>query len=70
MSQAKSENLVQGVVIESLPSTMFRVKVSEEVILCHLSGKMRIHYIKVLPGDKVMMKLSPDGKRGIIVKRM
>jgi translation initiation factor IF-1 len=70
MSQAKSENLVQGVVIESLPSTMFRVKVNEEVILCHLSGKMRIHYIKVLPGDRVTMKLSPDGKRGIIVKRM
>lgn len=70
MPHTKSENLAQGVVIEALPSTMFRVKVGDDVVLAHLSGKMRIHYIKVMPGDKVIMKLSPDGNRGIITKRM
>jgi translation initiation factor IF-1 len=68
-SQINSENLVQGIVVEALPSAMFRVKIGEEIVLGHLSGKMRIHYIKVMPGDVVSLRLSPDGKRGIIMRR-
>lgn len=64
-----SENLVNGIVIEALPSAMFRVKIGDQIILGHLSGKMRIHYIKVMPGDTVSVRLSPDGKRGIIMRR-
>ncbi|MCL5012348.1 MAG: translation initiation factor IF-1 [Patescibacteria group bacterium] len=64
-----SENLVSGVIIEALPSAMFRVKVGDQIVLGHLSGKMRIHYIKVMPGDTVSLRLSPDGKRGIIMRR-
>ncbi len=69
MSKNELEKIVQGTVIEALPSTMFRVKVDDTIILSHLAGKMRIHYIKVMPGDKVSLKLSPDGNRGIIIKR-
>ncbi len=68
-SQATPENLVNGIVVEALPSAMFRVKVGEDIILGHLSGKMRIHYIKVMPGDMVSLRLSPDKKRGIIMRR-
>lgn len=64
-----SENIVQGVVIEALPSALFRVQVGDKQVLAHLSGKMRIHHIKVLQGDTVTVRLSPDGMRGIIVRR-
>ncbi len=70
MAREKNENLVQGIVVETLPSTIFRVRVDEKVFLAHLSGKMRIHYIKVLPGDAVLVKMSPDGSRGIIMRRI
>lgn len=70
MARELPENLVQGTVVETLPSTMFRVRVKEEEMLAHLSGKMRIHYIKVMPGDTVLMKISPDRKRGIIMRRI
>ncbi|BCX16122.1 MAG: translation initiation factor IF-1 [Candidatus Parcubacteria bacterium] len=63
-------NLLEGKVIEALPSATFRVETAEGVFLCHLSGKMRINYIKVTPGDKVLIRPSPDKKRGIIVKRV
>lgn len=58
--------------MENLPSAMFRVKVSgsEQLILAHLSGKMRMHYIKIIPGDRVIVELSPDGARGRIVRRL
>jgi translation initiation factor IF-1 len=63
---------VEGKVIEALPGLMFRVKVSslEEEVLAHLAGKMKIHNIRVLPGDTVLIELSPDGHRGRIVRRM
>ena len=63
---------VEGIVLESLPSLTFRVKLigNETEILAYLSGKMRLHHIKVLPGDKVLIELSPDGKRGRIVRRL
>ncbi|HZK20123.1 MAG TPA: translation initiation factor IF-1 [Treponemataceae bacterium] len=69
---AKEEAIeVEGIVIEALPNTMFRVKLqNEHVILAHLSGKMRKHYIRIVPGDKVKVALSPyDLDRGRIIFR-
>ena len=62
---------VDGVVTEALPNTLFRVKLEgERVILCHLAGKMRIHYIRILPGDKVKIEISPyDQTKGRIIYR-
>lgn len=62
---------VDGVVLENLPNTLFRVKLSDEsVALCHLSGKMRINYIKILPGDKVRVEMTPyDKTKGRITFR-
>ena len=62
----------EGVVLENLPNTLFKVRLdgSGRDILAHLSGKMRIHYIKVLPGDRVRMEMSPyDDTKGRIVLR-
>lgn len=52
---------VEGVVVENLPNARFRVKLddSEIEVLAHISGKMRMHYIKILPGDKVKLEMSP-----------
>lgn len=60
-----------GVITEALPSANFRVKLdSGEEVLCHLAGKLRIYKIKVLPGDRVTVEMSPyDEKRGRIVYR-
>jgi translation initiation factor IF-1 len=69
---AKEEAIeVEGVVRESLPNTMFRVELQNgHVILAHLSGKMRKHYIRIVPGDKVKVALSPyDLNRGRIIYR-
>ena len=69
---AKEEAIeVEGVVKESLPNTMFRVEIkSGHLILAHLSGKMRKHYIRIVPGDKVKVALSPyDLTRGRIIYR-
>lgn len=62
---------VEGTVIESLPNTTFRVELENgHEILAHSSGKMRLHYICILPGDKVKVELSPyDLNRGRIVYR-
>jgi translation initiation factor IF-1 len=62
---------VSGVVQESLPNAMFRVALDNgHKIIAHISGKMRMHYIKILPGDKVTVELSPyDLSRGRIVYR-
>ncbi|MFH1827034.1 MAG: translation initiation factor IF-1 [bacterium] len=65
--------VVEGEVIENLPNTLFKVKLdnSEKVILCYLSGKMRKHYIKILPSDRVRMEISPyDKDRGRITYRI
>jgi translation initiation factor IF-1 len=70
---AKEEKLiVEGRILESLPNAMFRVELIEggHVILAHICGKMRMHYIKILPGDKVKVELSPyDLTRGRITYR-
>ncbi len=62
---------VEGVVRESLPNTLFRVElINGDIILCHLSGKMRMNYIKILPGDKVKVEMTPyDKTKGRIVYR-
>ncbi|MBI3542951.1 MAG: translation initiation factor IF-1 [Deltaproteobacteria bacterium] len=62
---------VEGTVLEPLPNAMFRVElVNGHKILAHVSGKMRMHYIKILPGDKVTIELSPyDLTRGRITYR-
>lgn len=66
------QDTVKGVVIESLPNTMFQVQVEgqEEPILAYLSGKMRMHRIRVLVGDTVEMLLDPYGGKARITKRM
>jgi translation initiation factor IF-1 len=62
---------VTGTVLESLPNAMFRVELeNHHKVLAHISGKMRMHYIKILPGDKVTVELSPyDLTRGRITYR-
>ncbi len=58
---SKEEALkLEGVVKELLPNTMFRVELENgHVVLAHISGKMRMHFIRILPGDKVMLEMSP-----------
>jgi translation initiation factor IF-1 len=60
---------VMGTVLETLPNAMFRVQLENgHRVLAHISGKMRMHYIKILPGDKVKIELSPyDLARGRII---
>ncbi|BBE50076.1 Translation initiation factor IF-1 [Ferriphaselus amnicola] len=59
MSKADAIQM-QGEVIESLPNATFRVKLENgHIVLGHISGKMRMHYIRILPGDKVMVELTP-----------
>ncbi len=62
---------IEGKVIETLPNAMFRVELENgHVVLAHISGKMRMHYIRILPGDKVNVELSPyDLSRGRITYR-
>ncbi|HXK38587.1 MAG TPA: translation initiation factor IF-1 [Candidatus Paceibacterota bacterium] len=63
--------VVEGVVDEALPNTLFRVKLETgEVVLAYLAGKMRLHRIKVLVGDKVSVRLDPYGGRARITRRI
>ena len=63
--------VVEGVVVEALPNAMFRVELDNgHKVLAHISGKMRMHYIKILPGDRVTVEISPyDWSRGRITYR-
>ena len=61
---------VEGVVVESLPNTTFRVDINGHMILAHISGKLRMNFIRILPGDKVTVEMSPyDLTRGRITWR-
>jgi translation initiation factor IF-1 len=62
---------VEGEVIEVLPNTLFRVQITDgNILICHLSGKMRMNYIRILPGDKVRIEMtSYDDAKGRIVYR-
>ena len=69
---AKEKNIeVDGKIIETLPNAMFKVELENgHGVLAHVSGKMRMHYIKILPGDKVKLELSPyDLGRGRLTYR-
>jgi len=73
MSDQRDEKILtaRGIITEALPSTLFRVKLEDEKeILAYLSGKMRMHRIKVLIGDSVEVVLDPYGGKGRIVKRL
>lgn len=62
---------IEGRVIEALPSTLFRIEtVDGKVLISYLGGRMRVHKIKVLVGDKVMVQIDPYGGKGRIVKRL
>ncbi|MGR3742228.1 translation initiation factor IF-1 [Companilactobacillus sp. DQM5] len=62
---------IEGTVVENLPRAMFKVKLENDAtVLAHVSGKIRMHYIKILPGDKVTVELSPyDLSKGRITYR-
>ncbi len=71
-TQKKEEAIeVEGTVVEPLPNAMFRVELEAgHKVLAHISGKMRMHFIRILPGDKVIVELSPyDLNRGRIIYR-
>jgi translation initiation factor IF-1 len=63
--------IVDGKILESLPNALFKVEIDgKHIILAHICGKMRMHYIKILPGDKVKLELSPyDLTKGRITYR-
>ena len=70
---AKKQTIeVEGTVVEPLPNAMFRVELPNGYrVLAHISGKIRVHYIKIVPGDKVLVELSPyDLSRGRITYRL
>jgi translation initiation factor IF-1 len=74
MTQSSEKEIIkmEGVVIETLPSTTFKVKLENgHEVLAHISGRMRVNYIRLLPGDRVLMEMSPyDLTKGRIIKRM
>ncbi len=63
---------VEGEVIECLPNTLFRVRLQNgRIVLCHLSGKMRLNFIRIMPGDKVKIEMTPyDATKGRITYRL
>lgn len=65
-------NVEEGIVQEALPGLSFRVslKGKEAEVLAHLAGRMKLHRIRVLPGDRVLVEVGPDGRRGRIVRRL
>ncbi len=70
MNQKDNNNTVIATVTEALPNTLFRVDIGDgKIIIVYLAGKMRIHRIKVLVGDKVEVLLDPYGGKGRIIKR-
>ncbi len=71
MVDTEKDELIQGEVIEALPATMFRVEFPDgKVLISYLAGKMRLRRIKVLIGDKVIVKIDPYGGKGRIVRRL
>jgi len=72
MSQDKELVKAEGVVEETLPSTTFKVKLDNgHSVLAHISGRMRVNYIRLLPGDRVLIEMSPyDLSKGRIVQRL
>ena len=71
-NKPQSNNSAYGVVTEALPDTLFRVQLDgkDDIVLAYLAGKMRMHRIRVLIGDKVELTLEPSGGRARITKRL
>ncbi len=71
MVNKQAKQIKDGVVVEAFPNTLFKVKVAdaEEPVWCFLSGKMRLHRIRVLIGDKVSFEVDEYGGKGKIIKR-
>jgi translation initiation factor IF-1 len=67
----QNKEIVEGMVIENLPDTTFRVKTDDgKEIWAYLSGKMKLNYIKIVPGDRVVVEISPyDPNKGRIIRR-
>ena len=71
MVNIEKEELLTGEIIEALPNAMFRVEFNDgKILISYLAGKMRLHRIKVLVGDNVIVKIDPYGGKGRIVKRV
>lgn len=71
MTEQEKEELIEGLITEALPSAMFRVEFPDgKLLISYLAGKMRFNRIKVLVGDKVLVKIDPYGGKGRIVKRL
>jgi translation initiation factor IF-1 len=71
MINKKEKQMQEGVVVEAFPNTLFKVRISDETeVLCFLSGKMRLHRIRVLIGDKVSFEVDEYGGKGRIMKRL
>jgi translation initiation factor IF-1 len=71
MDQKEDKKVVSGIVTEALPNTLFRIDIGEgKIVLSYLSGKMRMHRIKVLVGDRVEVLLDYYGGKGRIIKRI
>ncbi len=68
----KDKIILEGVISEALPNATFRVELENgQTVLAHISGRMRLHYIKILPGDKVQIEMSPyDLTKGRITRRL
>jgi len=70
----------EGIILESLPGLSFRVRIKGldssaspeggDEVLCYLAGRMKMNHIRVMPGDRVLVEMSPDGRRGRIVRRL
>ncbi len=71
MPDNKKDKPIDGIVYETLPGATFKVRLNDDTeIIAYLAGKMRLHYIKVMSGDRVLLELSPDGRRGRIIRRL
>ena len=70
-SLKEDKEKIDGQVVEALPNTTFKIVLGDDrEVLAYLSGKMRLHHIKVMLGDRVSLELSPDGTRGRIIRRL
>ncbi len=70
MADSREPQKQEGIVEEALPGLSFRVRIADTQVLAHLAGRMKLNRIRVLPGDRVILELSPDGRRGRIVRRL
>ncbi|MCD6408084.1 translation initiation factor IF-1 [bacterium] len=72
MAKDEEKIKVQGTIVKALPGTTFQVELENgHTVIAHLCGKMRMHYIKIIPGDKVIVEITPyDLTRGRIIRRL